>query len=138
MVSIHHQCNTLACADAGPICQIKPINHVFIFCVKLDWRLLGFDWISFLLCLLLLGTLSGKNDFWVRKIIFLKLESGGCWDLLGLANCLAKNDSWVGKIIFVKLESGDCDLLGLFFAASTACLADCRAKMISGSGKSFL
>ena len=48
-----HQCNTLACADAGPICQIKPINHVCIFCrwvgkmtvVKLEWRLLGFAWI---------------------------------------------------------------------------------------------
>ena len=25
-----------------------------------------------------------KNDFWVGKIIFLKLETSDCWDLMGL------------------------------------------------------
>ena len=31
-----------------------------------------------------------KNDFWVGKIIFLKLETSGCWDLMGflLLRCL--------------------------------------------------
>ena len=36
-----HQCNTLACADAGPVCQITSINQVFILCGwvgKLEWR----------------------------------------------------------------------------------------------------
>ena len=71
---------------------------------------------------------SGKNDFCVGKIIFLKLESGGCWDLLGLA----KSDFWVGKIIFVKLGSCGCwDLLGFlfFFGVYTA------ACKIAGQGK---
>ena len=90
-----HQCNTLACADAGPICQIKPINHVFILCrwvgkmtfVKLEWRLLGFAWISFLLCLLLLGTLSRKKCFLGRENHFFLI---GEWRLLGflLLRCL--------------------------------------------------
>ena len=64
-----------------------------------------------------------KNDFWVGEIIFLKLESGDCWDLLGflLLRCRLllgglpgkKNDFWVGKIIFLKLETSDCwDLMG--------------------------
>ena len=31
-----------------------------------------------------------KNDFWVGKIIFLKLETSDCWDLMGflLLRCL--------------------------------------------------
>ena len=96
--------------------------------VKLEWRLLGFAWISFLLCLLLLGTLSGKNDFCVGKNIFLKLESGGCWDLLGLA----KSDFWVGKIIFVKLGSCGCwDLLGFLFFSGVYTAA-CK---IAGQGE---
>ena len=50
-------------------------------------------------------------------MMFLKLETSDCWDLLGflLLRCLLllgellgkKNDFWVWKIIFVKLDSGD-------------------------------
>ena len=96
--------------------------------VKLEWRLLGFAGMSFLLCLLLLGTLSGKHDFWVGKIIFVKLESGDCGDLLGfgLADCPAKSDFGVGKVIFVKLESGGCwALLGCLSCCAYCCLAHC-------------
>ena len=87
-----------------------------------------------------LADCPAKNDFWVGKIIFLKLETGDCWDLRGfllfcvvycsLADCPAKNDFWVGKIIFLKLETGDCwDLLGfLLFCVVYCCLADCSAK----------
>ena len=85
----NHQCNTIACADAGPICQIKPIIIVFIFCrwvgkmtvVKLEWRLLGFAGT---------GKLPGKKWLLGWENHFVKLESGGCWDLMGflLLRCL--------------------------------------------------
>ena len=38
----------------------------------------------------LAGCPEKKNDFWVGKIIFLKLETSDCWDLMGflLLRCL--------------------------------------------------
>ena len=62
--------------------------------------------IPFLRCLLLLGSLPGKrNDFWVGKIIFVKLEGdllgfpGFCFVYCFLADCREKKgDFWVAKI----------------------------------------
>ena len=107
--------------------------------VKLEWRLLGFAGMSFLLRLLLLGTLSGKHDFWVGNIIFVKLESGDCGDLLGfgLADCPAKSDVGVGKNHFCEI--GEERFAGIcwdfFFCGVYCCLAGCRKKMMFESGK---
>ena len=49
-----------------------------------EWPLLGFAGISsFTVSTAAWRAARKKNDFWVGEIIFLKLESGDCWDLLG-------------------------------------------------------
>ena len=70
----------------------------------------------------------------------MKLESGGCWDLLGFFFAVStavwqsageKNDFWVGKMIFLKLETSDCwDLLGFLLFCVVYCyyMADCPEK----------
>ena len=63
-----HQCNTLACADAGPVCQITSTNQVFILCDwvgKLEWR--SASWRG-----------AGKKIILGRENHFLKLERGDC------------------------------------------------------------
>ena len=170
-----HQCNTLACADAGPICQIKPINHVYIFCrwvgkmtvVKLERRLLGFAWIFFAVSSAASHTVPEKNDFWVGEIIFNSWRvaaAGICWDwqtawkkvIFGLGKSFCEIGEWdllgffalstatwqtarVGEVIFLKLESGDCwDLLGFLLLRCRLLLGGLPGKkMIFGSGKSF-
>ena len=56
-----------------------------------------------------------------------------------LADCPEKNDFWVGEIIFLKLDSGDCwDLLGFLLLRCRLLLGGLPGKkMIFGSGKSF-
>ena len=56
-----------------------------------EWRLLGFAGISsFTVSTAAWRAAREKNDFWVGKIIFLKLETSDCWDLMGflLLRCL--------------------------------------------------
>ena len=136
-----HQCNTLACADAGPICQVKPINFVFIFCrwvgkmtvVKLEWRLLGFAWIFFCCVFCCLAHCPGKNEFWVGEIIFQSWRvaaAGICWDW---------QTAWK-KVIFGLGKSfseiGEWRLLGFtgifFFAVSILLLARLPGKESGG------
>ena len=138
-----HQCNTLACADAGPICQIKPINFVFIFCrwvgkmtvVKLEWRLLRFAWIFFCCVFCCLAQCPGKNDFWVGEIIFQSWRvaaAGICWDW---------QTAWK-KVIFGLGKSfseiGEWRLLGFagifFLRCLYCCLQDCRARRVAVAG----
>ena len=56
-----------------------------------EWRLLGFAGISsFAVSTAAWQTARKKQDFWVGKIIFLKLEKSDCRDLLGfLLFCVA-------------------------------------------------
>ena len=88
------------------------------------------------------GAAQKKNDFWVGKIIFLKLETRDCrgFSFFCMADCPEKCDFFgSAKIICAKLECGDCwGLLGfLLFAVSTASWGGRQKNMIFGSGKSF-
>ena len=105
-----------------------------------EWRLLGFAGISsFAVSTAVWQSAGEKNDFWVGKMIFLKLETSDCWDLLGfllfrvvyyLADCPEKKYFWVGEIIFLKI--GEWRLLGFAgissFTVSTAAWRAARKK----------
>ena len=134
-----HQCNTLACADAGPICQIKPINHVFIFCrwvgkmtvVKLEWRLLGFAWTFFCCVFCCLARCPGKNDFWVGENIF------NSWRVAAAGICSDWQTDWK-KVIFGLgksfCEIGEWRLLG-FAGIFFFCGVYIAAYKIAGQGE---
>ena len=82
-----------------------------------SWSLVGLGWCCLRLCgawWLVVGwgwehlaDCPEKNDFWVGEIIFLKLESGDCWDLLGflLLRCRLLLGGLPGKKWFLGREN---------------------------------
>ena len=104
-----------------------------------EWRLLGFAGISsFTVSTAAWQAARKKNDFWVGKIIFLKLETSDCWDLMGFLLLRCPGKKWfLGRENHVsEAIAGICWDFS-FFALSTATWQTARKKMIFGSGKSF-
>ena len=122
------------------------------FCEIGEWRLLGFAGISsFTVSTAVWQSAGEKNDFCVGKMIFLKLETSDCWDLLGFL--LLRCRLLFGRVQGKKMIFGwgkwffwtwRLAIAGVcwdfsFFALSTATSTwqTARKKMIFGSGKSF-
>ena len=104
-----------------------------------EWRLLGFAGISsFTVSTAAWRAARKKNDFWVGKIIFLKLETSDCWDLMGFLLLRCPGKKWfLGRENHVsEAISGICWDFS-FFALSTATWQTAGKKWFLGRGNHF-
>ena len=101
-----------------------------------EWRLLGFAGFFFCGVCIAACKIAGQGEW--RLLRFAGISSFGVstavWQSAG-----EKKDFWVGKMIFLKLETSDCwDLLGFLLLRCLLLLGELPGKkMIFGSGKSF-
>ena len=93
-----------------------------------EWRLLGFAGISsFTVSTAAWRAARKKKDFWVGKIIFLKLETSDCWDLMGflLLRCLLSKRlvvlAYIGWVIVFFSSLSFCGGGGTWWHGPSTC-----------------